>query len=37
MVPLPSTAVVQAGTALLEADILATTGGSSIFEDVFTL
>jgi hypothetical protein len=36
MVPLPSTAVVQAGTALLEADILATTGGSSIFEDVFT-
>jgi hypothetical protein len=36
IVPLPSTAVIQAGTALLEADVLDDTGGDSIFEDMFT-
>jgi hypothetical protein len=35
MVPLPSTAVIQAGTALAAADVLDTTGGVSIFNDAF--
>ena len=35
MVPLPSTAVVRAGTSGAAADILNNTGGSSIFDDVF--
>jgi hypothetical protein len=36
MVPLPSTAVIQAGTSGAAADVLDTTGGSSIFNDMFT-
>lgn len=36
IVPLPSAAVVKPGTALAAADVLATTGGSSIFDDMFT-
>lgn len=36
MVPLPSTAVVRAGTALAAADVLAAPAGASIFNDIFT-
>jgi hypothetical protein len=35
MVPLPSTAVIRAGTALTPADVLDDTGGTSIFNDAF--
>jgi hypothetical protein len=35
MVPLPQTAVVRAGTSVQAADVLDTTGGVSIFNDMF--